>query len=74
MSELEKKLSSCEEEKMAAVKNYEAGQQQSRQQSDAHHKEMAGTTVTIDDLKMKVNYVYASSVIHATSINNQITV
>jgi len=40
---------------MAAVKNYEAGQQQSRQQSDAYHKEMADTTATIDDLKMKVN-------------------
>lgn len=58
MNELEKKLSVCEEEKMAAMKNYEAGQKQSRQQSDAHHKELADTTITIDDLKMKVSCTF----------------
>jgi len=52
---------------MAAMKSYEAGQQQSRQQSDAYHKELADTTVTIDDLKMKVDCTFGA--IYVLSLN-----
>jgi len=54
VTEFEKKLRVCEEERAIALKQYEATQQESQQLSDEHHKEMANTTLTIDDLKMKV--------------------
>lgn len=45
----------CEDERVAVLKQCEAIQQESRHLSDEHQKEMANTTLTTDDLKMKVN-------------------
>ena len=55
ISELENKLRVCEDERTTAVKQREATQQQNRQLSDEHRKEMASTTLTTDDFKMKVS-------------------
>ena len=55
MGELENKLRVCEDERATAVKQCEAIQQQNRQFSDEHRKEMASTTLSADDLKMKVS-------------------
>lgn len=59
MTELEKKLRVCEDERAAVLKQYETIQQENRQLSDEHCKEMANTTLTIDDLKMKVKTLYS---------------
>ena len=50
-----KKLRACEDEKITAVKQCEIAQQENRQLSNEHHKEMTSSTLTIDDLKMKVS-------------------
>lgn len=44
----------CEDERATAVKQYEVTQEENRQLSDKHRKEMTSATLTIDDFKMKV--------------------
>lgn len=44
-----------EDERAMALKQCEVTQQENRHLSDEHRKEMASTTLTVDDLKMKVN-------------------
>ena len=48
----------CEDEKVTALKQCEVAQQENRQLSDEHHKEMTSSTLTADDLRMKVNSSY----------------
>ena len=55
INELENKVRMCEDERTTAMKQYDAAQQQNRQSSDEHRKEMANITLTSDDLKMKVS-------------------
>ena len=49
------KLRVCEDDKVTAMKQCEIAQQENRQLSNEHHKEMTSSTSTIDDLRMKVN-------------------
>jgi len=55
VSTLENKLRMCEDERATATKQCEAIQQQNRQLSDEHRKEISSTTLAADDFKMKVN-------------------
>lgn len=49
----------CEDERATALKQYEVIQQENRQLTDEHRKEMTSTTLTVDDLKMKVTEALA---------------
>ena len=55
VSALENKLRLCEDERVTAVKQYENIQQQNRQLSDEHCKEITSSTLAANDFKMKVN-------------------